>query len=139
MIKHLLSPVLVSLLCLQTAFADPLADVVAGDQRSAANTARDIYRNPVDTLKFFDIQPNHTVVEISPGGGWYTEILAPYLRADGLLYAAHFPAKTEVAYYVRSRSTFLEKLEKNPAVYDKVQVTEFGPGAGTPMAPPGSA
>lgn len=139
MIKHLLYPALVSLLCVQTAFASQLADVVAADHRSEANTARDVYRNPVATLEFFDIQPNHTVVEISPGGGWYTEILAPYLRSDGLLYAAHFPAKTEVAYYNRVRSAFLQKLEENPDVYDKVQVTEFGVGAATPIAPPGSA
>lgn len=139
MIKHLLNLALGSLLCLQPAFADPLTDAVAGDHRDEANTARDAYRNPVATLQFFDIQPNHTVVEISPGGGWYTEILAPYLRADGLLYAAHFPAETEVAYYIRSRTGFIEKLEKTPAVYDKVQVTEFGAGADTPIAPPGSA
>lgn len=139
MIKRLLSAAFVSLVCLQLAFADPLADAVAGDQRSESNSARDVYRNPVATLEFFEIQPNHTVVEISPGGGWYTEILAPYLRAEGLLYAAHFPVETDIAYYVRSREAFMQKLEKNPAVYDKVQVTEFGAGAATPIAPAGSA
>ena len=62
---------------------------VAQPGRSAANVARDRYRNPAATLNFFEVDPNDTVVEIWPGGGWYTEILAPYLTAGGgKLYAA---------------------------------------------------
>ena len=70
--------------------ADPaLASAVAAPTRTAANTARDHYRHPAETLAFFGIRPNDTVVEIWPGGGWYTEILAPYLQASGgKLYAA---------------------------------------------------
>ncbi len=139
MIKHLFCLTLAGLLSLQTAFASELANAVAGDHRSQANAARDSYRHPVATLEFFDIQPHHTVVEIAPGGGWYTEILAPYLRDQGLLYAAHFPVETDVPYYIRGRKAFLEKLEKNPATYDKVRVTEFGAGVDTPIAPSGSA
>ncbi|WP_315763574.1 class I SAM-dependent methyltransferase [Sphingomonas sp. Y38-1Y] len=56
--------------------------------RTPANKARDPYRHPVETLAFFGVQPNHTVVEIFPGGGWYTEILAPYLSAKGQLWVA---------------------------------------------------
>ena len=69
-----------------------LQQAINSESRSASNRSRDEFRHPAETLEFFGIQPNSTVVEISPGGGWYTEILAPYLKDDGLLYAAHFPA-----------------------------------------------
>src|SRR5690349_10987634 len=73
-----------------------LKAVVNGDQRSAENKARDKYRHPVETLAFFGIRPNMTVVELWPFGGWYTEILAPYLRDHGKLYAAAMdPASTD--------------------------------------------
>ena len=68
---------------------NPLAEAVAASTRSPANVARDKYRHPVETLAFFGIRPSDTVVEIWPGGGWYTEVLAPYLAAGGgKLYAA---------------------------------------------------
>ena len=60
-----------------------LAAAVASPARTPANVLRDRYRHPVETLSFFGVQPNHTVVEIWPGGGWYTEILAPYLASGG--------------------------------------------------------
>jgi predicted methyltransferase len=60
-----------------------LAAAVASPSRTAANVQRDRYRHPYETLSFFGVQPNHTVVEIWPGGGWYTEILAPYLTSGG--------------------------------------------------------
>ena len=63
--------------------AEPLAAAIAAPTRTEANRARDKYRHPYETLTFFGVQPNHTVVEIWPGGGWYTEILAPYLRSGG--------------------------------------------------------
>jgi predicted methyltransferase len=63
--------------------AEPLAAAIAVPTRTDANRARDKYRHPHETLTFFGVQPNHTVVEIWPGGGWYTEILAPYLKSGG--------------------------------------------------------
>lgn len=60
-----------------------LTAAVAAPTRSAANRLRDPYRHPAETLRFFDVKPSDTVVEIWPGGGWYTEILAPYLAAGG--------------------------------------------------------
>ena len=66
-----------------------LADAVAGDWRSDEEKARDAWRNPAETLEFFEIEPSETVIEIWPGGGWYTYILAPYLASgDGTLVAA---------------------------------------------------
>jgi len=62
-----------------------LQQAIDSETRSASNRARDEFRHPAETLEFFGIQPTSTVVEISPGGGWYTEILAPYLKDEGLL------------------------------------------------------
>ena len=70
---------------------DRLKEIIAGDHRSVENKARDKYRNPLETLTFFGIRPDMTVVEIYPGRGWYTEILAPYLKGSGTLYAAEHP------------------------------------------------
>jgi predicted methyltransferase len=74
---------------LSTKDASALAAAIAAPGRTPANAARDGYRHPLETLTFFGVRPNHTVVEIWPGGGWYTEILAPYLKqGGGTLYAA---------------------------------------------------
>ena len=96
---------------------EALAAAVASPTRTAANVARDKYRHPAETLEFFGIQPNATVVEIWPGGGWYTEVLAPYLTAGGgKLYAAA-PA------WGRSG---IDKLKAaTPDLYGAVQVAEF--------------
>ena len=73
--------------------ADRVADAglqaaIAGEWRSADNRARDRYRHPAETLAFFGVKPTDTVIEISPGAGWYSEILAPYLRDGGRFIAA---------------------------------------------------
>src|ERR1700679_2430907 len=65
-----------------------LQKAVDGDWRSAAHKARDQYRHPIETLEFFGLKPNMTVIELEPGGGWYTEILAPVLYAHGHLLEA---------------------------------------------------
>ena len=79
-------------------FDERIDRVLAGDQRDAANRARDAYRHPRETLRFFGLQPDQTVVEVAPGGGWYTEILAPYLRDSGSLSAsAAIPVATTTA------------------------------------------
>ena len=70
------------------AVADPFDAILAGSHRSDDNKARDQYRHPRETLAFFGLHPSMTVIEITPGGGWYTEILAPYLRDAGKLVAA---------------------------------------------------
>ncbi len=62
---------------------------IAADTRTPANVARDRYRNPMETLAFFGVRPTDTVVEIWPGGGWYAEILAPYvIQGGGTYYGA---------------------------------------------------
>jgi predicted methyltransferase len=67
-----------------------LKAVVAGDHRPERDKARDRYRNPVETLAFFGLRDDMTVVEIWPGGGWYTRILAPFLKDKGKLYLAAY-------------------------------------------------
>ena len=116
-----------------------LTRILASSHRSAANRARDPYRHPQQTLEFFGIRPELTVVEVWPGAGWYTEILAPLLRERGQLYASHLdPASSDYA-----RSTvdgFRAKLAERPDLYDKVIVTTLAaPPAANAIAPPGSA
>ncbi|OOG53293.1 class I SAM-dependent methyltransferase [Rhodanobacter sp. C03] len=95
-----------------------LQQAMNGHWRSAANQARDQYRHPVETLQFFGIKPNMTVIELSPGGGWYTEILAPFLYAHGHLIEAA-PA---------TAAKFTAKLKADPAVYGHIaKVIPFAP------------
>ena len=88
---------------------------LAGTHRSAANKARDRYRHPKETLQFFGIRPEMTVVEIWPGPGWYTEILAPLLRDRGKFYAAHYGSKPSFPYQSRELEGFRAKLASAPA------------------------
>ena len=99
---------------------------IAGPHRSAENRARDRYRNPRETLSFFGFRPDMTVVEIWPGGGWYTEILAPALRGKGKLYAAQYSPNPEFAYQRRYFGAFLTMLGSQPDVYSEVTVTHLG-------------
>ncbi len=62
--------------------APTLAEVLAHERRDN-DRARDQYRNPTETLAFFQIEPTMTVAEYGPGGGWYTRVLAPYLMPAG--------------------------------------------------------
>ena len=63
---------------------------VLAHERRAEDSARDAYRHPAETLRFFDVQPTHTVAEYAPGSGWYTRILAPYVASDGRYVAVTF-------------------------------------------------
>jgi len=118
---------------------EALKAALAGSQRSAANVARDGARHPYETLQFFGIQPNQTVVELSPGGGWYTEILAPYLRDKGqLILGADDPASPN-AYRQRSGERLKQKLAAEPAVYSQVRMNVFEVPARLQYAEPGSA
>ncbi len=90
-------------------------------------------------MSFFGIRPDMTVVEIAPGGGWYTEILAPYLQQDGVYYAGHYDPKHEREYYRNSVARYSEKLTANPKLYGAVQLTVFSPPDVMEAAPAGSA
>jgi predicted methyltransferase len=108
-----------------------------GAQRSTANKARDQYRHPRETLSFCGLQPDMTVVEIWPSGGWYTEVIAPALKPKGTLYAAHVdPAASERS--AKAVADFKTKLASDPA-YSNVKVTSFGKDRYDSLAPAGSA
>ena len=111
----------------------PLRLAVAAATRTPANVARDRYRHPVETLSFFGVRPGDTVVDIWPGGGWYAEILAPYLAQGGGTYIGAAPERT---------LTGLRKLvAASPATYAGVRTANFpvlATSPGTPVAP-GSA
>jgi len=104
----------------QTSADDALATAVNGAHRTPAYRQRDAARHPLETLRLFGLLPSQTVIELAPGGGWYSEILAPYLRERGQLYAAHYARDDPNASRRRARAAFEERLAKNPALYDRV-------------------
>jgi predicted methyltransferase len=118
-----------------------LDEVIAGAHRTPDFAARDRYRHPQQTLQFFGLRPDATVVEVWPGGGWYTEILAPYLRERGTYYAAGFVVSDEKAteYRRKSAAAFEAKLAAQPELYDRVIITELGLPDRWQAAPAGTA
>ena len=120
---------------------DPLAAAIASPSRTPKFTARDQYRHPLETLRFFGVRPNQTVVEIWPGRGWYMEILAPYLRAQGKYYAAiDAPDAPGATKETKDNATGLRKrIADDPTHLGKVIITEFHPPQLTEICPPGSA
>lgn len=137
--KHTLKLIFcVSLLHSTLAQADALQDAVQADSRSSAERARDEYRHPQQTLRFFDVQPDMAVVEILPGGGWYSNILAPLLKDKGQYYAAHFFVEdSSPGYYSRLVNTYKQKMASDPN-YKNVILTAFHPTKALDIAPAGS-
>lgn len=115
-----------------------LKSIIDGPQRNAATRGRDVYRHPYETLRFFGIRDDQTVVEIEPAGGWWTEILAPYLHDHGTYYAAGPEKEAGSDEQQNDRRQFAKKLADAPSLYGKVVVSEFGPHAHD-IAPPESA
>jgi len=121
------------------ATAAALDAALAGGHRSAANRARDVYRHPKETLAFFGLRQDMTVVELWPGtGGWYTEVLAPVLNEKGTYYAAHINPAESPQPAQDGLKAYRAKLAANPDVYRKVVVTALGANA-LEIAPAGSA
>lgn len=140
-LPRLLASVLASACLAAPALAEvTLFEAANGAHRSAANVTRNAWRHPVETLEFFGVRPDMTVVEIWPGGGgWYTEVLAPYLKGRGKLYAANFDGSAGSEYFERNAEKFRDKLQGEPDVYSEVLVTALMPPGKTEAAPPGSA
>jgi predicted methyltransferase len=117
-----------------------LSAAVAGAQRAPENKARDGARHPAETLSFFGLKPKQTVIELSPGGGYWTEILAPYAKATGGTYVATAadlanPNLSEGA--KRGRAAFEAKFG-DQAKYGPINYVNFGTQSG-PLGPPNSA
>jgi predicted methyltransferase len=120
---------------------DSLAAAVASSARTPKYAARDAYRHPLQTLQFFGLRPDQTVVEIWPGRGWYMEILAPYLRDRGKYYAAiEAPDVSGASQEAKDDAGFLRKrIADDPARFGKVIVTDLHPPQLTEICPPGTA
>jgi predicted methyltransferase len=124
-------------------FAGRIDGILAAEHRSAENKARDDWRHPKETLAFFGIEPGMTVVEMNPGGGWYTEILGPLLAGSGqLITAVVDPAKTSSdrarEYNEKANADLRAKFAANAAVFGAAQVVEYDPQAPV-LGAPGSA
>ncbi len=109
---------------------DLLAASVNSDSRSAEDKARDQFRHPQEALAFWGLQPGMTILEVQPGGGWWTEILAPYARATGGKYYATAadldnPELSEGSR--KARAEFEARFAAKPEVYGQVQLVNFGP------------
>jgi predicted methyltransferase len=137
----------------QAADADATMDAASGDAslqaaiegawRTPEFVARDAYRHPAETLAFFGIRPDMTVVEITPGGGWYAEILAPYLRDGGRYVGAVVAPESQDDegardYYTRSRDGLRTRFDGDAGVYGEATMLEFDP-AKPVFGDPGSA
>lgn len=116
-----------------------LQQAIDGSWRSAAHKQRDRYRHPVATLEFFGLQPDMTVIELDPGGGWYTEILAPVLHDRGHLIEAAAPVNPSSSSMRRMATAFEKKLQADPAVYGGTKLVPFSPPDEVRLGPSGSA
>jgi predicted methyltransferase len=115
-----------------------LQDVVNGDHRAADRKARDKYRHPVETLSFFGIQPNMTVVELWPFGGWYTEIIAPYVKGSGTYFVAMADPQSSREGDIRQNASLKKMLDAQPNLYGEVKWSVLAAGKHQ-FAPDGTA
>jgi len=123
----------------RTATASQLDTILASSHRSDANRARDPYRHPRETLLFFGIRPDHTVVEVLPIGGWYTEVIAPLVRANGQYIGAMPQVVAGNANSENSRQNYMNILARAPGHLDRVKVVDFNATTEAPMVPDASA
>ncbi|NBB12496.1 class I SAM-dependent methyltransferase [Pseudomonas sp. SLFW] len=116
---------------------EQFATVLKGDWRVPKNAARDQYRHPEQTLTFFGVRTDQTVIEITPGNGWYSEVLAPLLKDKGH-YVAAIVDPSENDYAKKSAESLRQKYAADPAHYGKVDVVAYAPKAPV-FGKPGSA
>ena len=120
--------------------ADPILsfkEILKADHRSSKNKMRDKFRNPQETLEFFGVRGNETVLEITPGMGWYTEILAPLISKEGVFYVANYSlenvipsqhfSKRYISLLKRVDSSYRDKLKSNPKIYSEINYVTFNP------------
>ncbi len=112
------------------AYESSLRTLVDGKQRTAPNSVRDPYRRPFDVIQFLEVKPESTVIEISPGAaGYWTEILAPYLKERGLYVAANPAPRSPAAKagIEKFNEEFAAKMASDPASFAKVKVVAWAP------------
>jgi len=115
-----------------------LKTAVAAPTRTPGNTARDPYRHPAETLAFFGVKPTDTVVELWPFGGWYTEIIAPYVKDQGTYYAAAMDPTSQDREDVEYNAELKKLLDAHPDLYGKVKWSVLAKSKYN-IAPDGSA
>lgn len=136
---------LISLCFAQLTLADhhegqmSLQQLADADHRNETNRARNDFRHPVEVLEFFGLEPDMTVIEILPSTGWWTEIIAPYMRDHGKYYAAHFSPNASASYMPPNLRNFEAKLTATPELYGKVTVRHLNPPHEVVIAPAESA
>ncbi|HET8942578.1 MAG TPA: methyltransferase [Rudaea sp.] len=108
-------------------FATKLDQVLAGSWREAANTARDQYRHPKQTLEFFALKPGMHVIEITPAAGWYAEILAPLMKDDGSYTAAIYKSSKPDDYPARQEAALKKTMAAHPLQFAAAKVEQFSP------------
>lgn len=118
--------------------AAALDAAIAGEHRSVENKARDVSRQPKQVLDFFGFRSNMDVLEVWPGSGWYTQILAPALKDEGKLYAAQFDPNGRYGYQRRNYGRFLTMLGDTPDIYRDIVITQLALPYQLQMAPPES-
>ncbi len=122
----------------RTQTAAALDSVLASPHRPETDRARDIHRHPKETLLFFGLRPEMTVLELTPGAGWYTRVLAPVLRERGRLLVGFTPLDEANPNSVRHHEGFRAMLAAAPGLLDRVQIVGFAPGRGPLTAPESS-
>lgn len=141
----LLSFLLILIASPTTALADDslttaVAQAATGAHRSKGNIARNQYRHPVETLAFFGLKKGMTVIEISPGGMWYTEVLAPALKGNGRFIAAGYDTSLDdLPKYQYQQNAMLERRIASEVVFSEASVAKFSPPESIALGAPASA
>ena len=116
-----------------------LQEAVSSNYRTDENKKRDVYRHPLETLAFFGLKPEMTVVEVYPGSGWYTEIIAPFVAQKGKYIMAAPTSNPEKPYTVANELKIKEWMTRNPEVNQNVTLATFDLPKKTDIAPDNSA
>lgn len=116
-----------------SAEVEPSLQAAIASEFRSKDAVRDKYRHPAETLTFFQVKPTDTVIEITPGGGWYSNILGPYLAKQGKLIAASFPHDARPAFRGRMGKRFEAHVAKNAAQFATTEVIHFYPPANPSM------
>ncbi|MEX2468671.1 MAG: methyltransferase [Pseudohongiellaceae bacterium] len=116
-----------------------LEQLLVAEHRSAANIERNPARLPAETLAFFGLEPDMTVIEIGPSGGWYTELLAPLLHAEGHYFGAHFSPNSPIGYHRATLERFEQKLREYSDLYGRATIRHLHPPHETVISPAGGA
>lgn len=123
-----------------SATTEAITAASVGPHRSTANIERNRYRHPIDTLEFFGLKQNMTILEIHPGGLWYTEVLAPVLKADGkLLVAGHDTSiENQPKYRYGQQARMEQRFVDEADVFGEVGIVKFSPPDSIQLGEPAS-